>query len=69
MEVSDTYNSCLTNLGEAVSERDLLQCVIQNEHATTNTNIRSVALVLAGTLVFSMQVSKFALHCTVKRGL
>ena len=54
---SDAYNSCLTKLGDAVvTDRELFQCVIQTEHETTNTYIRSIALVLAGVLVFAMQV-------------
>ena len=54
--IPDPYNSCSTSLGDAVSERDLLQCVIQAEHVTTNTYLRSIALVFAGVLVFAMQV-------------
>ena len=53
----DAYNSCLTELGDAVSDRELLQCVIRTEHESTNTYTRSIALVFAGVLVFAMQVS------------
>lgn len=58
----DPYSSCLAKWGDAVSDRVFLECVIEAEHETTNTYIRSIALVLAGVLVFSMQTG-FAMLC------
>ena len=57
----NAYKSCLTKLGDSVPEKELFQCVIEAEHETTNTYIRSIALVFAGVLVFAMQVSLIAI--------
>lgn len=53
----DAYQHCLTELGDAVSDRELFQCVISTERESTNTYTRSIGLVFAGVLVFVMQVS------------
>lgn len=57
MTTFDAYSTkCMEELGEAASDREFLQCVIKAEDETTRTQLKSIALIFAGVLVFAMQV-------------
>lgn len=56
MTSSAVFESCLANLGEEISDRDLLQCVATGFSSESSRSYsRSILLIVASALVFFMQ--------------
>ena len=57
MTTSDAYSAkCMEELGEAASDREFFACVLKAEDETTRTQLKCIALIFSGVLVFAMQV-------------